>query len=167
MQTGRKVFLLVIAGVVTCGMYLFMDDDLGRPDRPIRLDLGPPVYVPVCGDPHRARFTICSGPIRANCVVDGDTFWFEGTKIRISDIDAPEISEPRCPSERQAGETAKRRLLELLNEGSFSLNAGWRDEDRFGRKLRVVSRDYRSLGEMLVKEGLARNWDGPRLSWCN
>jgi len=120
MQTGRKVFLLVIAGVVTCGMYLFMDDDLGRPDRPIRLDLGPPVYVPVCGDPHRARFTICSGPIRANCVVDGDTFWFEGTKIRISDIDAPEISEPRCPSERQAGETAKRRLLELLNEGSFS-----------------------------------------------
>lgn len=167
MQTGRKVFLLVIAGVVTCGMYLFMDDDLGRPDRPIRLDLGPPVYVPVFGDPHRARFTICSGPIRANCVVDGDTFWFEGTKIRISDIDAPEISELLCPSERQAGEAAKRRLLELLNDGSFSLNAGWRDEDRFGRKLRVVSRDYRSLGEMLVKEGLARNWDGPRLSWCN
>lgn len=34
--------------------------------------------------------TICAGPIRANCVVDGDTFWFEGTKISVADIDAPD-----------------------------------------------------------------------------
>src|SRR5690348_2051031 len=31
-------------------------------------------------------FERCSGPERSTCVVDGDTFWLEGTKIRIADI---------------------------------------------------------------------------------
>ncbi len=45
---------------------------------------------------HEARFSLCDGPVRVNCVVDGDTFWFRGDKIRIADIDAPEIVSPRC-----------------------------------------------------------------------
>ena len=40
------------------------------------------------------------------------------------------------------------------------------DEDRYGRKLRVVVRDGWSLGETLVSEGLARRWTGRRLPWC-
>nr|AFX65718.1 Hypothetical protein [Agrobacterium radiobacter] len=28
-----------------------------------------------------AAFSICDGSHQANCVVDGDTFWFEGEKI--------------------------------------------------------------------------------------
>lgn len=39
-----------------------------------------------------ARFGLCDGPVRVNCVVDGDTLWFRGDKIRIADIDAPEIT---------------------------------------------------------------------------
>ena len=105
--------------------------------------------------------------MRANCVVDGDTFWFSGEKIRIADIDAPEISEPECPAERQLGEITRDRLLQMLNEGRFRLTAGWRDEDRFGRKLRIVSRSGKSLGERLVEEGLARRWNGPDFSWCD
>ena len=31
-------------------------------------------------------FERCSGPERSTCVLDGDTFWLEGTKIRIADI---------------------------------------------------------------------------------
>ncbi len=31
---------------------------------------------------------------RRTCVVDGDTIWLEGVKIRIADIDTPEISQP-------------------------------------------------------------------------
>src|SRR5437870_1862265 len=59
------------------------------------------------------------------------------------------------------------RLLELINSGPFELiNRGGRDEDRYGRKLRTIERDGRSLGEMLVAEGLARRWDGARGSWC-
>ena len=38
-------------------------------------------------------FAVC-GMVRRTCVVDGDTIWLEGVKIRIADIDTPEISQP-------------------------------------------------------------------------
>lgn len=113
-----------------------------------------------------AAFSICGDSHRTNCVVDGDTFWFEGEKIRIADIDTPELSPPRCEAERIKGEAAKSRLLALLNAGKFSLAAGFRDEDKYGRKLRTVSRAGNSLGDVLIGEGLARSWDGARHGWC-
>jgi len=112
------------------------------------------------------RFGVCGWATRHNCVVDGDTIWYEGLKIRLADIDAPEISEPKCASEAALGERAKLRLLDLVNVGPFELVRDGRDEDRYGRKLRVLRRDGRSLGEVLVTEGLARRWDGARRSWC-
>lgn len=97
-------------------------------------------------------------------MVDGDTFWFRGEKIRIADIDAPELSPPRC--EREHGLAAKQRLLDILNSGPLSFKMTARDKDRFGRKLRIVYRDRRSVGDVLIAEGLARKWQGSRRSWC-
>ncbi|WP_292516666.1 thermonuclease family protein [Mesorhizobium sp.] len=114
-----------------------------------------------------ASFSICGDGPRETCVVDGDTFWHQGVKIRIADIDTPELSPPHCEAERVKGEAAKRRLRELLNAGKFSLVAGWRDEDQHGRKLRTVTRDGHSIGETLIAEGLARRWDGGRRGWCD
>lgn len=114
----------------------------------------------------RATFSFCGEGRRVTCIVDGDTFWMSGERIRIADIDTPEINPPRCEEERLKGEAAKHRLRELLNAGPFSLVAGTRDEDQYDRKLRTVLRDGRSIGEMLVGEGLARRWDGARRSWC-
>ena len=112
------------------------------------------------------QFDIC-GSTRRTCVVDGDTFWLDGVKIRIADIDTPEISEPRCDYEYQLGMRATHRLVELLNGGPFELRTiGSRDEDQYGRKLRVVTRGGRSLGDQLVSEGLARTWTGRREPWC-
>lgn len=109
----------------------------------------------------------CFGGDRVTCVVDGDTLWIEGTKIRIADIDAPEISEPKCTNELALGNRATDRLIELVYQGSFKLHA-WpgRDEDTYGRKLRVLIRDGRSLGDILVSEGLAQTWTGRRQPWC-
>lgn len=113
------------------------------------------------------QFSICSGPVRVTCVVDGDTFWLDGTKIRVADIDAPEIGEPKCASEKALGERTKLRLREMLNAGAFDLAAFEnRDEDKYGRKLRVITRGGRSLGNQLVTEGLARTWTGRREPWC-
>ncbi|WP_306623965.1 MULTISPECIES: hypothetical protein [Agrobacterium] len=42
-------------------------------------------------------FGKCTGGHRTACVVDGDTLWIDGTKVRIADIDAPEISDPNAP----------------------------------------------------------------------
>ncbi|MBB4116378.1 endonuclease YncB(thermonuclease family) [Rhizobium sp. BK226] len=117
-------------------------------------------------DSARDAFSICGSGQRITCVVDGDTFWFRGEKIRIADIDTPELSPPRCQRERELGLAAKNRLLDILNSGPLSFKGAARDEDRFGRKLRIVYRDRRSIGDILVAEGLARNWQGSRRSWC-
>ena len=61
-------------------------------------------------DEHAALFPVCTGASRVTCVVDGDTIWYRGTKIRIADIDTPEVSQPRCPEERALGLAATRRL---------------------------------------------------------
>lgn len=114
-----------------------------------------------------ASFARC-GRDRRTCVVDGDTFWLDGVKIRIADMDTPEISQPRCEQELLLGERATERLIALLNDGPFELKTvGDRDADRYGRKLRVVYRNGRSLGELLVAEGLAHEWRGRREPWCS
>ncbi|WP_156316092.1 thermonuclease family protein [Agrobacterium sp. SUL3] len=111
---------------------------------------------------------ICAKAARTTCVIDGDTLWLRGEKIRVADIDTPEISEPKCTAELQRGNRATARLVALLNEGPFELH-GWpgRNVDRYGRKLRVLVRDGRSLGDVLVSEGLARTWSGRREPWCD
>ncbi len=76
-------------------------------------------------DTLRASFALCDTGRRMTCVVDGDTFWLDGVKIRIADIDAPEISQPACREERVAGEAAKLRLLQMLNAGEFSLTLAY------------------------------------------
>jgi micrococcal nuclease len=112
-------------------------------------------------------FVLCAWARRPNCVIDGDTIRYGGRKIRLEDIDAPEVFSPKCASERARGERATRRLLELINAGPFELvRTGARDEDRYGRKLRTLERAGRSLGAILVAEGLARPWDGARHPWC-
>ncbi len=112
-------------------------------------------------------FQTCATGTRQACVIDGDTIWLIGRKIRIADIDTPEVSESKCSSELVLGKRAMDRMLELMNEGSFELK-GWpaRDTDHYGRKLRVLVRDGRSLGDVMVSEGLARTWSGRREPWC-
>jgi endonuclease YncB( thermonuclease family) len=99
-------------------------------------------------------------------VIDGDTFRFGGEKIRIADIDTPEVNG-RCAYESALAARATDRLAVLLAAGPFELETiGGRDEDLYGRKLRIVTRDGRSIGDQLVAEGLARTWSGRREPWC-
>lgn len=160
-SNGRSIASIVVWGVViavACWGYFGLGTNL---DRIVSLAKTPEP------DALSASFSICNNGRRNNCVVDGDTFWFHGEKIRIADIDTPELSPPRCSAERVKGEAAKARLLVLLNAGTFSLVAGYRDEDQYGRKLRTVMRRGQSIGGMLVEEQLARTWDGARHSWCS
>jgi len=111
-------------------------------------------------------FPHCSRASQQNCVIDGDTIRFAGMKVRLADIDAPEVFSPKCASEAALGRRATERLVELMNEGPFELVRSGSDEDIYGRKLRVVERGGRSLADTLVTEGLARRWDGVRRGWC-
>jgi micrococcal nuclease len=117
-------------------------------------------------DAESASFGFCHSGGGTNCVVDGDTFYYRGNKIRIADIDTPETHDYRCGSELELGNRATGRLRELLNNGAFSLMNIDRDTDRYGRLLRVIERDGKSLGGVLVSEGLARWYEGGRQPWC-
>ncbi len=113
------------------------------------------------------RFERCDR-IRTNCVVDGDTFWYQGIKIRVADVDAPEIGRPRCVQERELGILATSYLVEFLNEGTFDLHrTTGRDQDRYGRELYVLKRGARSFGDDLVDRGLGHRWNGYKQSWCS
>lgn len=102
-----------------------------------------------------------------DCVVDGDTFRSNGQTIRIADIDAPETGSAKCASEAELGRKATERLRTMLGEAPFTMTRySDRDRDSYGRLLRVVRRDGRSIGLMLVSEGLARPWGGGRRPWC-
>ncbi|WP_254447601.1 thermonuclease family protein [Sphingomonas sp. ID1715] len=99
-------------------------------------------------------------------VIDGDTFDYAGERIRILDIDTPETHPSRCAYEAQLGAQATDRLRQLLAR-PFELQAVGRDEDRYGRKLRLVLVGGHSVGDQLVAEGLARRYEGRRRPWCD
>lgn len=112
-------------------------------------------------------FSLCSHANQTNCVVDGDTIHYQGIIIRIEGIDAPETHRARCDSERALGTRATMRMLDLVNAGPFDIvRTGRRNTDKYGRELRDLKRNGRSLGDILIAEGLARRWDGRRHGWC-
>lgn len=108
----------------------------------------------------------CPAVREAFCVVDGDTVRYGGERIRLSGIDTPEISNPGCAAEKQLGERATLRLVAILERGPFDIVDTREGRDRYGRLLRELRRDGRSIGDMLVAEGLARRWQGRKQGWC-
>ncbi|GAB5464144.1 thermonuclease family protein [Hoeflea alexandrii] len=97
------------------------------------------------------------------CVVDGDTVWIEGEKIRLEGIDAPE-PRGRCYEELIAAAKATERLRVLLTENQFTIKRS--GQDRYGRTLAKIMIGDRSAGEIMLSEGLVRKWRGKRETWC-
>lgn len=109
--------------------------------------------------------TICApGPAvkQPSCVTDGDSFRLDLERIRLADIDTPELSG-KCPYERALALRARDRLRELLSRGFEIERTG---ADKYRRTLGIVRVEGRSVGEILVAEKLARKWEGRRKSWC-
>ncbi|MGL4440750.1 MAG: thermonuclease family protein [Bosea sp. (in: a-proteobacteria)] len=108
-------------------------------------------------------------------VVDGDTVearvhvWMGQevvTRIRLKDIDAPEVTGA-CGPERERAIAARDRLAELVHGAGIVL-ADVRPDKYFGRVVaRVVMSDGQDAGAILLSEGLARPYrGGRRQSWC-
>ena len=114
----------------------------------------------------RARFGFCHTGGGTNCVVDGDTFYIGGDKVRIAGIDAPETHEYRCAGELALGNRATEKLRALLNSGAVTMTAIDRDRDAYGRLLRNVAVDGEDVGEALIGAGVARDYGNGRRGWC-
>lgn len=95
---------------------------------------------------------------RITCVHDGDSFIVNRERIRIADIDTPELNG-KCPREKALAVKARNRLLAILREGFEIRREG---KDRYGRTLAIVVNARGSIGDQLVREGLARTWSGRR-----
>ena len=111
---------------------------------------------------YQYRATLCD-------VVDGDTvdvdidlgfgIWMKDERVRIMGIDTPE-SRTRDLVEKKFGLAAKKRITELLGEGTVVLKTqvGRGGEDmkgKFGRILGDFKVDGRKVTEILVEEGHA------------
>lgn len=112
----------------------------------------------------RASFDICGSGKRHTCVVDGDTVWLRGEKIRLEGIDAPELADPGCRHEAALAQEARLRLAAILNSHDWVLTR--HGQDRYGRTLGRFNIAGRTAGAMLVDAGLARVWTGRREPWC-
>ena len=114
----------------------------------------------------RASFGLCHAGGGTNCVVDGDTFYMRGEKVRIAGIDAPETHPPSCAEEARLGEAATERLQSLLNSGAVTMTSFDRDRDSYGRLLRNVAVNGADVGEALIGAGVAREYRSGRQPWC-
>lgn len=104
------------------------------------------------------------GQKRVTCVVDGDTLWHQGTKIRLIGIDAPEV-EGKCRRERQLASDATVHLTALLNTGLIRIV--YDGEDRYGRALARLWVTDGEIGPAMIAAGLAEEYGtGRPPPWC-
>lgn len=101
---------------------------------------------------------------RTTCVVDGDTLWYQGIKIRLLDIDAPEV-EGLCLNERQLAQAATVELTRLLNTGLVRI--AFDGQDQYGRHLAQIWVREGEIGTAMLAAGLAEPFGqrGPS-PWC-
>lgn len=111
-------------------------------------------------------FEKCGSAKRVTCVVDGDTIWLDGEKIRLMGFDTPEPTTNVCGGSREkvlAGK-ATQRLIELLTTNEFTLER--HGKDRHKRTLAVLQISGKNVGDVLISEGLARSWPNGAEFWC-
>lgn len=93
---------------------------------------------------------------------DGDGFHIA---VRLLGVDTPEKgSRAKCPEEARLADLAHERAKDLLRDVRVTLDV--RGVDKFGRLLATVTLPSgETLGDVLKREGLARDWPLER-AWC-
>jgi endonuclease YncB( thermonuclease family) len=116
---------------------------------------------------YAAKFFLCGSAKQDDCVVAADRFMFHGQKIRLVGVEVPDIKKPRCEAERIKASDAELRVRAFLDSGPFELVSWQGNGDEIdGHKLRDVTRNGRSLADILVNEGLAKRPGAGKGGWC-
>jgi len=98
-------------------------------------------------------------------VHDGDTIRCGAERIRIANIDAPELPDsPKCQGRRRSyawcdfelGYRSRDALRAFLASGPVAISR--QGVDRYGRTLAVVTVNGRDAGDYLVRLRFARPW---------
>lgn len=151
----------LLAGAAGLGAAL---PSLHAPAQPERAEVAPAKPEPVTIAAAARPMPVCGSGRRVNCVVDGDTIWVAGEKIRIVGYNSPEV-EGACRRERDLAAKATRRLSRMLSSERFSVER--QGHDRYGRRLAVIRTGKGDITDTMVKEGLAHVWRGRKEDWCS
>jgi endonuclease YncB( thermonuclease family) len=162
MKNINKIFGVVIFVIACAALYLSQGPDKATKS----------VSQHIVSDKNQPGVRAISG-----YVIDGDTFVAKvvlennvqiSVRVRIMQIDAPEI-HGECDSEIAAAQRAKARLENLLPQGSVIYLSDVKDDKYLGRIDAFVKTEQGvDIGEIMVKEGLARRYGGGRRAgWCD
>ena len=106
-----------------------------------------------------------SEPTGRVSVTDGDTIRIGDERIRILNIDAPEMGGgAECEAERMLALASKDRLTAILATGELEIDR--QGQDRFGRTLAMIRVSGTDVGEMLIAAHVAVPWAGRQHDWC-
>ena len=110
---------------------------------------------------------LCNSSPRINCIVDGDTLWLNGKKLRPKGYDTPEPTTNVCGGkrEKELASKATTRYIELLNANAWTIEYTGVLE-RNDRELVIIRIDGRDVGDILIEERLARSWPNGDEWWC-
>ena len=103
---------------------------------------------------------------------DGDTCYVtvdgKNNKIRLLELDTPEISKPKCDEELELGLKARDYINNLIeNASSIEFKTEYK-EDYFGRILSYLIIDGEDVSSLLVKNNLGKVYEkGVKIDWCN
>ena len=86
-------------------------------------------------------------------------------KVRVINIDTPEMQRVACPAEKDLAIRARDRMVQL-QEDALRVDLYATGNDTYSRVLAFIVVDGLDAGEILIAEGLARPWAGRRESWC-
>lgn len=100
-------------------------------------------------------------------VIDGDTIDVRGERVRVANLDAPDVgSHAKCPLEERRGQAAKAYAIRLVRGAGEVGLADRQGQDRYGRSLARVILDGGDFAEMMIAAGHGRPWRGRSSDWC-
>ncbi|MDC0032289.1 thermonuclease family protein [Pelagibacteraceae bacterium] len=89
-------------------------------------------------------------------------------KMRLLDIDTPEISRPKCKEEKELGLKARDFLNNLISASEIIRIETNYDRGRFGRILGHLKLDSIDASEALIQNGLGKIYiKGQKIDWCS
>ena len=103
---------------------------------------------------------------------DGDTCYVtidgQNEKVRLLELDTPEISKPKCDAELELGLKARDFVNDLIkNAKTIEFKTDY-ELDYFGRILSYIIIDGDDVSALLVKNGLGVVYKkGHKMDWCN
>lgn len=110
------------------------------------------------------RFGQCYNAYGPNCVLTGNSLYFDGDKVQIAGLEVPAITGAKCAEERRRGIDSALRLAELLNGGNVTSSGPYRDS--YGRTVRKLFVNGDDVAGKMINDDLGRRYDGGNQDWC-